>query len=530
MPDWATDYYKRHDSSLNTPLALYERIKGGLRLAAIDAEAARGKLEAGQNLADARALLPRLTTREIDRPLLEAAFADFADWHSNASPLVAVMTDISAFGDLVLDITGAAHLFGGEKAMLDMLLMRLHGLGYSAFGAIAPTIGAAWALSHFAPGQIIAPEEIATALAPLPVTALRLPPEQAAGLINLGLKRIGQLPDRNRKALQARFGSSLIMRIDQALGHVEERINPRLPIVEHYAERRFVDPIGLIDDVLMCAHDLAIQLAIRLEAKGLGAQTFHLFLYRVDHQVIQLSVNAGRTTRDPAHISRLFTHRSERLAGEYDAGFGIDMIRLAATSLSALDNEQANAFDQRDAATDLNHLHDRMTSRLGPLGVVRSVLYDTHIPERAVRLVPAIAAQSQPSVEPARGLQRPLRLLPTPEAITVMAQVPDAPPAMMVWRRVTYRFAKASGPERIAAEWWAFQARLALLPPDEEANPSALKLVTAPNEPLPLYGEGEHTRDYYIAEDEAGRRFWLFRIGLYEAVQNPLWFLHGFFS
>ncbi|HTN60819.1 MAG TPA: DNA polymerase Y family protein, partial [Devosia sp.] len=155
LPSWPTDYLKRHDRQLKTPLVLYERIKGGLRLTAVDAEASRRGLSVGQNLADARAMVPDLSVREIDRPLLEAAFADFADWHSNASPLVAVMTDVAAFGDLVLDITGVAHLFGGERQMLRMLLTRLRDLGYTVSGALAPTIGAAWGISHFARSQVV---------------------------------------------------------------------------------------------------------------------------------------------------------------------------------------------------------------------------------------------------------------------------------------------------------------------------------------------------------------------------------------
>src|SRR5690606_9159646 len=106
LPDWPTDYLKRHDPGLASPLALYEKVKGGLRLAAVDRAAAAQGLFTGQSVADARALVPRLSMRELDRPLLERAFADLADWHSNASPLVAVLADQPAYGDLMLDITG----------------------------------------------------------------------------------------------------------------------------------------------------------------------------------------------------------------------------------------------------------------------------------------------------------------------------------------------------------------------------------------------------------------------------------------
>jgi len=537
LPDWATDYLKRRDRDLAGPLALYERIKGGMRLAAIDALAAQSGLSVGQNLTDARAMLPGLVVREINRPMLEAVFADFADWHSNASPLVAVLTDKTAFGDLVLDITGVSHLFKGETAMLRSLLTRLRSLGYAVHGAIAPTIGAAWALSHFARSQVLEAAKLDQALDTLSVAALRLTQDQVAGLTQMGLKTIGQLRNRDRKALQARFGISLLMRIDQAYGRIEERMTPRLPVAEHYAERRFAEPIGLLDDVLMTAHDLAVQLGIRLEGEGLGAQAFHLFLYRVDHKVMTLSVNSGRLTRDAAHIARLFSNRSERLSGEYDPGFGIDMIRLAASSVSQLDAVQLGAFSSGTGTEELDQLYDRMTSRLGPLAVVRSAFVNTHIPERAVRLEPLIArSEDNPLALPSTKIERPLRLLPQPEPISVIAQVPDGPPASMVWRRITYLFVKASGAERMSPEWQHSKQRLELAEkpeaePDERERkrPSPLKLTTAPFRSLELYREGDRSRDYYIAEDEAGRRFWLYREGIYGIAAQPEWFMHGIF-
>lgn len=529
LPTWPTDCLKRREPGLQAPLALYERIKGGLRLAALDAEAAKAGLRTGQNLADARAMLPGLTVREIDRPMLETIFADFADWHSNASPRVAVMSDISEFGDLVLDVTGVSHLFGGEKAMLRQLLSRLRDLGYTVAGAIAPTIGGAWAVSHFARSQVVESDVLASVLDLLPVNALRLNPAQVAVLSQMGLKTIGQLRSRQRKPLQARFGISLLQRLDQAFGQIEERLVPRIPLAERYVERRFVDPIGLMDDVLMTAHDLAVQLASRLEAEGLGGQAFHLFLYRVDHKVMALSVNSARLTRDPTHIGKLFANRSERLAGEYDAGFGIDMIRLAASSVGELDALQLGAFATQDGTEDLDQLHDRMTSRLGPLAVLRTQLVASHIPERAARLVPAIvAAGDDQQVSPVE-LMRPLRLLPVPELVAINAEVPDGLPASMIWRRVNYRLIKAAGPERLGAEWWRTGQRLQLVPPDVPKKPEPgekpEKPPYIPN--LVRFDADALTRDYYKAEDADGRRFWIYRQGIHGKSH---WYLHGFFA
>lgn len=502
-----------------------------MRLAAVDALAAQQGLHPGQNLSDARAQVRNLEVREIDRAHLEHVFADFADWHSNASPLVAVMTDLAAYGDLCLDITGTAHLFGGEAAMLEKLTRRLAALGFTVTGAIADTIGAAWALAHYAPGTI-AGAALPECLAPLPIAALRLDESQVSGLARLGLRQVGQLYGRDRKALQARFGLKLVARLDQALGHIEERLTPRIPIAEYFAERRFAEPIGLIDDVLACADDLAVQLRYRLEAHDLGAQSFHLLLYLVDHRVISLSVNASRSTRDAGHIGRLFRHRAERLAGEYDPGFGIDLIRLGASSISGLPGHQLGAFAGMDSSEDLDRLFDRMASRLGPLAVLRSKPVNTHIPEQAVIFEPVVARtpdESEAAADP--SLKRPLRLLPVPEPITVMfAEVPDGPPPGMVWRRIAYRFVRTAGPERIAAEWWhpphelsvarEAEPRRISIRRGEEREEQRLRLVRLP---IPA-------RDYFIVEDETGRRFWLFRQGLYGEGDDPRWYLHGFFA
>jgi len=532
LPYWPTDYLKRRDPALVGPLALYERIKGGLRLSALDREARAEGLRVGQALADARALLPRLTVFEQDNELFTTAFADFADWHSNASPLVAVLTDNAPFGDLVLDITGVDHLFGGEGPMLRLLLKRLRALGYTVSGAVASSIGAAWAVSHFARSTVVAPDNLIETLDGLPVAALRLDQTQIALLAQMGLDTIGQLRRRPRKPLLARFGASLLLRLDQAFGEIEERMAPRLPLVEHLVERKFAEPISELEDVLRTASDLASEMAAHLEAEGMGAQAFHLFLYRVDHKVMALSLNAARLTRDAAHIASLFRHRAQRLEEEnYDPGFGIDMVRLAASSLDRLDAAQIGAFATSTGADDLDQLTDRLASRLGSLAVLRTELVDSHIPERAARLVPALAATNR-EMGSKTDAERPLRLLPQPESVAISAEVPDGLPALMIWRRQHYRLVKAAGPERLNAEWWRTGERLQLVIPPKPKKPEPGEVpATPPYTPqLPLFDPVGGTRDYYVVEDNDGHRFWVFRQGLYGGPTLPSWYLHGFFS
>jgi len=541
-----------------------------MRLMALDGLAEQAGLSEGQSLADARAMVPGLIAREIDHSFLAGFFGAFADWHANASPIVAILEDERAYGDLMLDITGVTHLFGGERTMLDKLTGRLEALGFTVQGAVAPTIGAAWALCHYAPGTVVGAQKssdrfspssvaltgfappiapltrlaegrrdvppppqghprdqgggralgrlldlgavpgpvqagaeagLADSLAPLPVSALRITALQSEGLRQMGLKTIGQLYGRERGGLQARFGVSLLNRLDQALGAAAERLAARLPATDYYAERTFAEPIGLIDDVTMTVKDLAHRLAGQLEADGLGAQDFHLMLFRLDHKLMHLQVRAGRASRDAGHIARLFANRIETLVADFDAGFGIEMIRLMATSLSGLEAVQTGVFALDDGAADLDRLYDRMASRLGPEAILRAKPVDSHIPERAVAFEPVVARTGDDAAagfDP--GRKRPLRLLPAPEEIVVVAEMPDGPPARMDWRRLSYRFVRASGPERIGVEWW---------------------------QP----GEGALSRDYYTAEDAEGRRFWLFREGLYATeTATPRWFLHGVFA
>lgn len=473
-----------------------------MRLVALDEAAEMRGLGLGQSLSDARAICPGLVAREIDRDFTTMVFAEMAHWHANASPIVAIQTDGAPFGDLVLDISGVTHLFNGPAQMLAQLQARLSDYGFTVAGAVAPTIGAAMALSHFSSGVVI--EESArleAMLAGLPIAALRLDESQVAGLAQMGLKRIGQLYGRDRIGLGARFGGEVLERLDQALGHVSERLDPLIPPASYGAMRQFPEPLVLIDDVLGASAELCERLSGQLGADGLGAQGFHLYLFRADHKVMALHVNAARATRDPAHMQRLIANRIEKLREEFDAGFGIEMVQLLASSTGPLDVVQDGVFGVPDGAADIDFLIDRLTSRLGPQAVVASAYANTHIPEKAVILEPAIARrEADPDAVPPAEFLRPLRLLPVPEEISVIAEVPDAPPALMEWRHQTYRFARASGPERIAGEWWQADGALP-------------------------------TRDYYIGEDRDGRRFWLFRLGLYGGdVSVPRWFMHGLFA
>jgi protein ImuB len=422
----------------------------------------------------------------------------------------------------VLDITGCAGLFGGEASMLSELLTRLFHQGFAATAAIAPTPGAAHALARYRPMAIrnaddpdagttvdapvampvVAQGRTPAAIAPLPLAGLRLDGGTLATLARLGLRTLGQVMERPRAPLTRRFGRELLFRLDQALGTVEEAISPRLPIPARIAERSLAEPVSRMEDVELLVRHLAGSLEMAMERHGEGARSLELALFRIDGFVSRLRVSTSRPLRDADSIARLFRERLAAVHDSLDAGCGYDLIRLAALSCEDFDPAEQAFFDRAGGLDAAAGLVDRLSARLGPAAVLLAAARDTHVPEEAEILHPAMGKDVQASLvraEDTTGLPpiRPARLLARPEAVDALAEVPDGPPLRFRWRRILHEVRRAEGPERIAGEWWR-----------GETQP----------------------RDYFRVEDAEGRRFWLFRQGLYDGTTEPHWFLHGLFA
>lgn len=472
---------------------------GGWHLTAVNARAATLGLAAGELLADARARVPSLVTKPATPEKDRAALPKLAHWCTRFSPYVAPWPESeerAGASGILLDITACDHLFGGEAAMLKTVLAALSGLGFTARGCIAGTIGTAYALSKFGrEKEVIVPEgKIATAIAPLPVRALRISDKTAATLKHLGLATIGHLLPLPRAPLTQRFGKFLNDRLDQALGSAGESFSPLLPHVPYRAHTVLAEPISSQEHILKLAGKLAADLAPSLERDGKGAQALMLTLFRVDGELTELRIRLARPSRDAAHIVKLFSLKLDALAEGYDAGFGFEAARLDVVETGAMRLAQSGLAADPHAENDakLSLLIDHLGSRLGLENVQRIYPRDTHIPERAFALKPAAHATSWDDDDVPL---RPLLMLPCAEPADVTAMVPEGPPLQFRWRGVHYQVANAEGPERIRGEWWREQNR---------------------------------ARDYYTVEDEAGRRFWLYRDGPYGA--SAQWFVHGVYA
>jgi protein ImuB len=480
---------------------LAAKADNALRLSAVDVRAAKLGLAPGMALADARAMIPALAVIEADEAADRKFLEKIADWCERYSPLVA----LDPPHGLLFDVTGASHLFEGEPFMLEYVRTAIAAQGFSVRLALAGTSAAARALAHYADGMIVEPGCEAQSVAPLPVAALGVEPAIVHGLRRAGLKTIGQVAGRTRHELAARFGGAFVTILDRTLGYADEPISPRHPLPDCLAERRFAEPVVTQDVIAATILALAESLAGLLETRGEGARALEAAFFHADGQLRRIAIAMARPTRDPAIVARLFREKLDALADPLDAGFGFDLIRLSVCRAEPL-NPRDTSFDSRENETkEIDFLIDRLAARFGATRVLRFQPQDTHIPEAAAAAVPA--QYFAPSKLPwtamrnaDEGPRRPLRLFARPEPIEVMAEVPDGPPLRFRWRRALHAVALAEGPERIAMEWWR----------SETSTP---------------------TRDYFRIEDEQGRRFWLYRDGLYgRETETPRWFVHGFFA
>lgn len=481
----------------DAPAVLVEKVKGALRLAAVDPKAAQAGLSPDMALADARARIPALRVI-AHRPDADAAFlARVLDDFDRFTPMIA----LDPPHGLMLDVTGCTHLFGGEAELMRTVQTRASLAGLQSRSALAGTPQIARALTRFGPGGLFAEREDRAAARRLPVAALELPDKEEQALRRAGLKHLADLDDRPRAPLAARFGADFPARLARVLGDEDVRITPHRPPAPVVVDRVFFEPVSAPEDIERVLSDLLADTMDRLDLAGQGGRAFEAGFYRVDGEVRHIVVRTGRPTRDAPAVLRLFRERMAALSHPLEPGFGFDQMRMSVPWTQTLTPTQLGLERETPGEEAFSRLIDRLTARLGPEAVLRFEPFASHIPERAGRLVPASVRPGDsiwPELDPDDPPLRPLQMFDTPQPVETLAEVPDGYPLKFRWRRVLHQVVRAEGPERISGEWWR-----------------------APD---------QRTRDYYRIEDQDGRRFWLFRQGLYGETPEPRWFIHGLFA
>jgi protein ImuB len=459
--------------------------RGRQLIRAVNAAALAHGLHPGLALADARAVVPDVQVAAHDPHGDAAVLERLARGARRWSPATAARPPHG----ILIDTTGAAHLFGGEMALVEEVRAWLAAQGFSAQPALAATPAAAVALARFGAGSI----------ANLPIAALSDDEAVQTALRRAGLKTIGDLAARPRAALAARFGSALVAALDALTETAPQPLDPLLPVALVAATRRFASPIASLDAVRACLAELIAACAGQLQTRGEGGRRFVLMLFRADGQMFEVAVDTGQPQRDAAVLLRLFDERIAALTDPLDPGFGYDVLRLVVPATAPMAEAQGKLDGDSGDATRFAELVDRLAARLGRHRLQRLSRADSHVPERAsfIGHTPGHWPVPVPGDPPAR----PWRLFDPPQPIDVLAEVPDGPPRRFRWRGRQHDVAAAEGPERIAAEWWRRKDGAGL------------------------------TRDYWRVETADGQRFWLLRHGLYGAqAEHPRWYVHGLFA
>ena len=490
--------------------------RGRLMVEAVNPRAAGAGLAPGMPLADGRAIVPDVIVHPAD-PVADAhALKRLARWADGFTPRV---TPAGADG-LFLDVGGCTHLHGGEAALLAALGAGLGGLGLTSRLALAGTPGAAWALARYGEesGAIVSrsagPDEVKEALAGLPVAALRLEADIVEALVSFGLDRIGALYPFDPGALAKRFGPAPRRRLEQALGFVEEPVVSLPPPLPREARRAFAEPISTADAIQAAVEALLGDLCRNLSRAGEGVRRMRLVCHRGDGARSIQVVGTSRPVRRARLLMNLFSGKLERI----DPGFGIEEMVLSAEVVEVVEEEQEDWFARVEAAAasrggwtggeggtgreELAALLDRLGNRFGFGSVACPVPRQSWLPERAVELREPLAAPRASAPGWPEGRHRPVRLLSPPERVEVVARESGGmaragAPVFLRWRGRRHRLRAAEGPERLECEWW---------------------LRDAPS------------RDYYLAGDEEGRRYWLYCERPGDPAAPPRWFLHGFFA
>jgi protein ImuB len=463
---------------------------GRMLITALTDEARKYGVVEGMTVADARIIAPDLQVFDGKPERNIKLLTGLAEWCLRYTPLV----QLDPPDGLLLDVTGCTYLKGGEKACLQEIVSRLKTIGYTVRPGIADTIGTAWGVARCATsGLIVAEGAHRNALMPLPPSALRLPADLLIKLRNLGLLQISSFIYMPNSVLRRRFGKNMVLRLQQALGQEVEYLFPLKEPIPYTERLACLEPVKTRPSIEFALNDLLERLCKRLYGEGLGLRAAMLTWYRIDGKNGHITIGTNHPSNRVQHLFKLFFIKLDTVA----PGMGIELFILDGLKTEPVSDKQSELWSAKGGAEseEVAELLDRVAGRIGTAPINRYLPVEHYWPERTPK--PDADIKKTPESEWRTDKPRPMQILDQPEPIEAMALTPDYPPKLFIWKGVRHVIVGADGPERIEREWWL--------------------------EP------GEH-RDYFIAEDEAGRCYWLFRSGHYNDENNQHWYLHGFFA
>jgi protein ImuB len=445
----------------------------------------------GMTLAHAQALASASTLHiERHRPERAAkALKHLATWLATLVPVVA----IDPPDGLLMDIAGCERLFGTDERHARRIGRTVWKLGLRCRIAVTPTYASAWGLARFGPRPLtMQTANIVEALAPLPAAALRLEPATLAGLHEIGIETVGEVMKLPRVSLASRFGAELAVRLDQALGHAMEVIEPVRPTPPLLVERVLDGGTTRLETLHLVCDELLEHLAGQLRTRGSGVRHLLVQCTRMGSPPVTFTITLSKPSRSVKHLRTLVGRKLDTI----NMGFGVEAVSLLAARTGRITQAQRAAWKTSTGAgveTSFAELIDTLSDRLGPSSVRWLLPVGTHIPERAFQSVPALEAAPKQAAQACElPRERPTLMLSPPEPATAISLVPDGPPTRLIWRQSEWNVVASAGPERLAPEWW---------------------------------WSGQSTRDYYRIQLEGGLWLWVFRE---EAATG--WNVHGIWA
>ncbi len=385
---------------------------------------------------------------------------------------------------LLLDVTGSLSLFGGIRHLYQRIQETLNGLCLSARYGIAATASGAWLLATAACTRwrrCLKTDTLFRRLDTLPVNALPAARPFETWLGNIGCATLGALRQLPRAQLQRRTSRQILQSLDAAYGKNPEIFKWLTAPLQFHGRIELVERIEYTDAVSGVARRLIEQLCGWLAAHQQAVTQLTLLLEheRGRHALAPttLVLATGLPTRDPAHLMRLLQEHLHHLK------LSAPVIALALEVARVQDSVPVpdSLFPEPGGTPqDRQRVIEIILARLGHDRVLRPQPVADHRPEIANRWSPAGAFPVSGSL--VKGVERPCWLLDKPLPLAVREHRPWYGSALYILR----------GPERIEDGWW----------------------------------EGWTRRDYFVAEDKSGARYWLFQ----ERQNDRRWFLHGFFG
>lgn len=420
----------------------------------------------------------------LPRDLLaeQRALEQLCLWAYQFSPL---LSPVAGTG-LVLEIQGSLKLFKGLDTLLQQMRRGLRDLGYRSYLAVAPNPAAATALARARrQGVVTTHEALPSALNELPIDVLALSPTKAQDLYSIGVRTLGECTRLPREGLGRRFAPQFLRELDQLYG--------RQPDLRLYFElpKSFNSRLELPWEI---KHTPALQVAMTrllheltayLRVHAATTRQLHWRLHQADgrskHQVLGL----GTPSREFARFSLLTRERFHR---------EILHAPVRAIELTVESIEPEPAPDDPDLFTrpatalpeDWPQFVARLRARLGPRALHRLAPVPEHRPEHATHWREPLAcprAVADPKSKLVKDLIRPLWLTHRPIPLRGHEGKPEWGGALTL----------SAERERIQSGWW-----------DKESV----------------------TRDYFVATDARGRRWWIYK----DLGGERGWYLHGIFE